>query len=408
MKENELLNVLKEHEQEHIFEAYQKLDDKGKEKLAAQIERIDWSIVEMAGHKELSQERGKLEPLSALEVTQIEENKAKYEEIGLGAIRAGKVGAVLLAGGQGTRLGSDGPKGKYNIGLTKEIYIFERLIRNLMDVTDKAGCFVPLYVMTSDKNHDETIAFFEEKNYFGYPKEFVKFFKQEMAPSVDFQGKLYMESADSLSLSPNGNGGWFYSMEVTGVLKDVKARGVEWLNIFAVDNVLQRIADPVFVGATIDSGCVSGAKVVRKADPEEKIGVLCLEDGKPSIVEYYEMTEEIINSREANGELSYNFGVILNYLFRVDQLEEISSQKMAVHVVEKKIPYIDEKGVLVKPESPNGYKFELLVLDMIHMFDNCLSYEVVRDYEFAPIKNKTGVDSVESARALLQKNGVEL
>lgn len=408
MKENELLNVLKEHGQEHIFEAYQKLDDKGKEKLAAQIERIDWSIVEMAGHKELSQERGKLEPLSALEVTQIEENKAKYEEIGLGAIRAGKVGAVLLAGGQGTRLGSDGPKGKYNIGLTKEIYIFERLIRNLMDVTDKAGCFVPLYVMTSDKNHDETTAFFEEKNYFGYPKDFVKFFKQEMAPSVDFQGKLYMESADSLSLSPNGNGGWFYSMEVTGVLKDVKARGVEWLNIFAVDNVLQRIADPVFVGATIDSGCVSGAKVVRKADPEEKIGVLCLEDGKPSIVEYYEMTEEIINSREANGELSYNFGVILNYLFRVDQLEEISSQKMAVHVVEKKIPYIDEKGVLVKPESPNGYKFELLVLDMIHMFDNCLSYEVVRDYEFAPIKNKTGVDSVESARALLQKNGVAL
>lgn len=408
MKEKELFNVLKEHGQEHIFEAYQKLDDTGKEKLAAQIERIDWSIVEMTGHKELAQERGKLEPLSALEMTEIEQNKAKYEGIGLDAIRAGKVGAVLLAGGQGTRLGSDGPKGKYNIGLTKEVFIFERLIRNLLDVTDKAGCFVPLYVMTSDKNHEETVAFFEEKQYFGYPKDFVKFFKQEMAPSVDFQGKLYMESADSLSLSPNGNGGWFYSMAVTGVLKDVKARGVEWLNIFAVDNVLQRIADPVFVGATIDSGCVSGAKVVRKADPEEKIGVLCLEDGRPSIVEYYEMTEEIINSREADGELSYNFGVILNYLFRVDQLEEIANQKMAVHVVEKKILYMDEKGELVKPESPNGYKFELLVLDMIHMFPNCLSYEVVRDYEFAPIKNKTGVDSVESARALLQKNGVAL
>ena len=408
MKEKELFNVLKEHGQEHIFEAYQKLDDTGKEKLAAQIERIDWSIVEMAGHKELAQERGKLEPLSALEVTEIEQNKAKYEGIGLDAIRAGKVGAVLLAGGQGTRLGSDGPKGKYNIGLTKEVFIFERLIRNLLDVTDKAGCFVPLYVMTSDKNHEETTAFFEEKQYFGYPKDFVKFFKQEMAPSVDFQGKLYMESADSLSLSPNGNGGWFYSMAVTGVLKDVKARGVEWLNIFAVDNVLQRIADPVFVGATIDSGCVSGAKVVRKADPEEKIGVLCLEDGRPSIVEYYEMTEEIINSREADGELSYNFGVILNYLFRVDQLEEIANQKMAVHVVEKKIPYMDEKGELVKPESPNGYKFELLVLDMIHMFPNCLSYEVVRDYELAPIENKTGVESVESARARLQKNGVAL
>lgn len=408
MVKNDILNVLKEHGQEHIVAAYDKLDDAGKEKLAAQVERIDWSIVDMAKQENIAQERGKLEPLSALEVSEIEKDKTKYEEIGLDAIRAGKVGAVLLAGGQGTRLGSDGPKGKYNIGLTKDVYIFERLIRNLFDVTDKAGCYVPLYVMTSDKNNDETIAFFEEKAYFGYPKDFVKFFKQEMAPSVDFDGKLYMEAADSLSLSPNGNGGWFYSMAVTGVLKDVKARGVEWLNIFAVDNVLQRIADPVFVGATLDSGCVSGAKVVRKADPQEKIGVLCLEDGRPSIVEYYEMTDEIINSREADGELSYNFGVILNYLFRVDQLEEIMSQKMPVHVVEKKIPYIDGNGELVKPETPNGYKFELLVLDMIHMFDNCLSYEVVRDHEFAPIKNKTGVDSVESARALLQKNGVEL
>ncbi|MBO5031149.1 MAG: UDPGP type 1 family protein [Lachnospiraceae bacterium] len=408
MGENELLEVLREHGQEHIFEAYSKLDEAGKKKLAAQVEKIDWSIVAMAGHEELKQERGKLEPLSALEVTEIEENKEKYEQIGLDAIKKGKIGAVLLAGGQGTRLGSDGPKGKYNIGITKDVYIFERLIRNLTDVTDKAGCFVPLYIMTSDKNHDETTAFFEEKNYFGYPKDFVKFFKQEMAPSVDFNGKLYMESADSLSLSPNGNGGWFYSMAVSGVLQDVKARGIEWLNIFAVDNVLQRIADPVFVGATLDSGCVSGAKVVRKADPNEKVGVLCLEDGKPSIVEYYEMTEEIINSREENGELSYNFGVILNYLFRVDKLESIMNEKMPVHVVEKKIPYINEKGEYIKPETPNGYKFELLVLDMIHLLDDCLSFEVVRDYEFAPIKNKTGVDSVESAQALLKKNGVEL
>ena len=408
MTENELFDVLKEHGQEHIIEAYEKLDAAGKEKLAAQVERIDWSMVAMAGHEELAQERGKLEPLSALEVSEIEANKEKYEQIGLDAIRASKVGAVLLAGGQGTRLGSDGPKGKYNIGITKDVYIFERLIRNLLDVTDKAGCFVPLYIMTSDKNNDETIEFFEEKNYFGYPKDFVKFFKQEMAPSVDFDGKLYMETPDSLSLSPNGNGGWFYSMAVNGIVDDVKARGIEWLNIFAVDNVLQRIADPIFVGATIDSGRVSGSKVVRKADANEKVGVLCLEDGRPSIVEYYEMTDEIINSREANGELSYNFGVILNYLFRIDKLEEIMDAKMPVHVVEKKIPYMDKEGNYIKPETPNGYKFELLVLDMIHLLDNCLSFEVVRNYEFAPIKNKTGVDSVESAQALLKENGVEL
>lgn len=408
MTEKEIFEILKEHGQEHVFEAYKKSDDKGKEKLAAQIERIDWSIVAMAEHKELAQKREKQEPLSAIEVSEIEKKKASYEKIGLDAIKAGKIGAVLLAGGQGTRLGSDGPKGKYNIGITKDLFIFECLINNLLDVTNKAGCFVPLYVMTSDKNHEETVSFFKEKNYFGYPKGFVKFFKQEMAPSVDFNGKLYMETADSLSLSPNGNGGWFYSMAVTGVLDDVKARGIEWLNIFAVDNVLQRIADPVFVGATLDSGCVSGAKVVRKADPNEKVGVLCLEDGRPSIVEYYEMTDEIINSREPNGDLSYNFGVILNYLFRVDKLEKIMNEKMPVHVVEKKIPYMAADGTYVNPEEPNGYKFELLVLDMIHLLDDCLSFEVVRDYEFAPIKNKTGVDSVESARALLQKNGVEL
>ena len=408
MTENQLKELLCGHGQEHIYDAYLKLDNAGKEKLASQVEKVDWSMVAMAGNESHAQERGKLEPLSALEVSEINANKDKFEAIGLEAIKASKVGAVLLAGGQGTRLGSDGPKGKYNIGITKDKYIFECLINNLLEVTDKAGCFVPLYIMTSDKNNDETVAFFEEKNYFGYPKDFVKFFKQEMAPSVDFEGKLYMESEDSLSLSPNGNGGWFYSMVVSGIINDVKSRGVEWLNIFAVDNVLQRIADPVFVGATLDSGRVSGAKVVRKAEPNEKVGVLCLEDGRPSIVEYYEMTEEIINSREANGDLSYNFGVILNYLFRVDKLEEIMDTNMPVHVVEKKIPYMDKDGNYIKPETPNGYKFELLVLDMIHLLDNCLSFEVVRNYEFAPIKNKTGVDSVESAQALLKENGVEL
>lgn len=409
MRESELEKLLKEQGQEHIWEAYLKLDEAGKEKLSGQIEkRIDWSMLSMAKQEAHAPKRGKLEPLSALEVSEIEKNKAAYEEKGLEAIRAGKVAAVLLAGGQGTRLGFDGPKGKYNIGITKEMFIFERLICNLTEVTDKAGCFVPLYIMTSDKNNEETIAFFEEKNYFGYSKEFVKFFRQEMAPSTDYDGKLLMEEKDSLSLSPNGNGGWFYSMVKSGVIDDVHARGIEWLNVFAVDNVLQRIADPVFIGATLESGCVSGAKVVRKADPEEKIGVLCLEDGKPSIVEYYEMTEEIINSREANGELSYNFGVILNYLFRADKMEEILNAKMPLHIVEKKIPYIDKEGNYYKPETPNGYKFELLVLDMVHLMDNCLSFEVVRNYEFAPIKNKTGVDSVESARALLQENGVTL
>ena len=208
-------------------------------------------------------------------------------------------------------------------------------------------------------------------------------------------------------MSPNGNGGWFASMMKAGLVEDMHEKGVEWLNVFAVDNCLQRIADPLFVGATIASGMESGAKVVRKAAPDEKVGVLCTEDGKPSIAEYYEMTEEMATLRKENGDLAYGFGVILNYLFSVEKLEKIVNYSMMTHIVEKKIPYMDVDGTFVKPEAPNGYKFELLVLDMVHMMEDCLPYEVVREREFAPIKNLHGIDSLDSARELMAGCGIE-
>ena len=192
------------------------------------------------------------------------------------------------------------------------------------------------------------------------------------------------------------------------MLEIVKNEGIEWLNVFAVDNVLQRIADPCFIGAVIESGRVSGAKVVAKAAPEEKVGVLCLEDGKPSIVEYYEMTDEMLNQREPDGSLSYNYGVILNYLFRVDKLNSTLSVKLPLHRAFKKIKYMNDKGEVVVPMEPNAYKFETLVLDMVKLQDDCLAYEVDRSKEFAPVKNKTGVDSVDTAQELLRANGIEL
>ena len=408
MNYEQIVDLLKEHNQEQLLRYYEELSDEGKKKLLSQIEKVDWSLLDMVKEHGTDAVRGVIKPLDAVEITEIEKNKEAYYQTGLKAIKAGKVGAVLLAGGQGTRLGSDKPKGMFNIGLTRDLFIFEQLMENTKKVVEAAGVWVPFYIMTSDKNHNDTVSFFEEHDYFGYSKEHIKFFMQEMAPSVDFDGKLLLEAKDSLSLSPNGNGGWFSSMQRSGVIEDAKARGVEWLNIFAVDNVLQKIADPLFVGAVLDKGYISGAKVVRKNAPQERVGVLCLEDGKPSIVEYYEMTEEMVTSGREDGELTYAFGVILNYLFRIDELEKIVGQKLQTHIVEKKIPYIDDKGVLVKPEVPNGYKFETLILDMIHLFDNCLPYEVVREQEFAPIKNPTGVDSVESARELLQNNGVVL
>lgn len=400
-------NVMK-YDQGHLLKYYDVLNTNEKEQLLQQIDKIDWRLLELLHKDNKEEDRGHIEPLKALELEEIHQKKEIFEEIGNKAIKDGKVGAVLLAGGQGTRLGFDKPKGMLNVGLTKDIFLFEMLIRNLMDVTNKIGVFIPLYIMTSDKNDEDTRAFFDEHNYFGYNKKYISFFIQEMAPSVSYNGKIFMESKSSLSLSPNGNGGWFSSMKRCGLLDDIHRKGVEWLNVFSVDNVLQRIADPLFIGATIHSNSVSGAKVVRKAAPEERVGVLCLEDGKPSIVEYYEMTDEMIHLRDEKGELLYNFGVTLNYLFQVDKLEDIMNKHMPVHIVEKKIPYMNEEGNYINPEEPNGYKFETLVLDMIHLLDNCLPYEVNRNYEFAPIKNSTGVDSLESARQLMKDNGIEL
>ena len=376
------------------------------ERLEKQLEEMDWSNLDAIHNKE--QKRGSFSPLGAMELSEIEANKDKYTAVGIDAIKHCKIGAILLAGGQGTRLGFDKAKGMYNIGETKELYIFEQLIANLKKVTSAADAWVPLYIMTSEKNDEQTREFFREHDFFGYNPDYVKFFVQEMVPAVDFDGNVLVEAEDSLAMSPNGNGGWFKSLIKAGYDADIKEKGVEWLNVFAVDNVLQQIADPVFVGATIESGCVSGAKVVRKVDPYERVGAMCLEDGKPSIVEYYELTPEMAEARDEKGTLLYGFGVILNYLFRVDKLLEIAEKSLPLHVVEKKVPYIDENGVAVKPETPNAYKFETLILDMVYMMDNCLSFEVDREKEFAPVKNATGTDSVESARALLKKNGIQI
>lgn len=401
-------NCLAEYGQTHILDYYNELSEDEKKRLLAQIELIDFSVLNSLSDKSVSAKRGYFEPLGAVTVDEIEKNREKYTEAGLSAIKAGKAAAVLLAGGQGTRLGFDKPKGMFNIGVNRDLYIFECIINNLMDVVRMSGAWIPLYIMTSEKNYNDTVSFFEEKNYFGYNNDCVNFFIQDMAPSVDYDGKILMESRSSVSMSPNGNGGWFSSMVRAGLLDHVRSRGIEWINVFAVDNVLQRIADPAFLGAVLLSGCESGGKVVSKADPDEKVGVLCLEDGRPSIVEYYEMTEEMRTRRDPDGRLSYNYGVILNYLFNVDKLEQTVNKKMPIHVVEKKIPYMNENGDLISPDEPNGYKFETLVLDMVHMQNSCLSYEVVRNREFAPIKNPDGIDSVESARALLTENGVEL
>lgn len=405
MNYNEAMEKLKKYGQEHVLKYYAELPDEQRNTLIEQIDRTDFTVIGQAAE---TGKRGTIAPIKAMTIPEIDMGRERFERIGMEAVKAGKLGAVLLAGGMGTRLGSDAPKGMYDIGISKPVYIFQRLIENLMKVVEKEGNYIQLFVMTSEKNHDATVGFFREHDYFGYDKDYIAFFKQDMAPAADFDGKVYMEAKDSIATSPNGNGGWFLSMKKSGLLELVEKRGIEWLNVFAVDNVLQSIADPVFAGAVLEGGYSVGSKVIRKVNPQEKVGVMCTEDGRPSIVEYIELTEDMLTQRDENGEYAYNFGVILNYLFKVDKLVNLLERKLPYHKSAKKIPYINEAGELVKPEKPNGYKYEQFILDMIQMLDSCLPFEVVREKEFAPIKNKTGVDSVESARELLRKNGIEL
>ncbi len=415
MNYNEALDKLKAYKQEHILKYYDDLSQEEKSSLLKQIEETDFSVLKQINANTNIHENAEITPIKAMTLEESFQGKDSFEKIGLNAIKAGKVAAVLLAGGMGTRLGFDAPKGMYDIGETKSVYIFERIICNLMDVTKKAACPIPLFIMTSDKNHQATTSFFEEHNYFSYDKDYIYFFKQEMAPASDYQGKIYMESKYHIASSPNGNGGWFASMLKAGYADVFKEKGIEWLNVFAVDNVLQRIADPLFIGATISKGMDCGAKVVAKANPDEKVGVMCKKDGKPSIVEYYEMTDKLRNTTDDSGKPAYNYGVILNYLFKVSALNKITSpsstdkdKTLPLHIVEKKIPHIDSEGQLIKPDKPNGYKFETLILDMIELMSSCLPFEVVRNKEFAPIKNKSGIDSVESAKELLKENGIDL
>ena len=313
---------LEKYGQLHVLQYYAELSEEQKEELLAQILATDFSVL-TSREKETGKEseKGKIAPLAAMELDEINARRDEFERIGLEAIRAGKVGAVLLAGGMGTRLGSDDPKGMYDIGLTKPVYIFERIMRNTLDVVERSGAWIPFFIMTSDKNHQATTKFFKAHNYFGYNPDYVCFFQQEMAPASDYEGRVYMEEKGRISTSPNGNGGWFVSMERSEAGKKMHAMGVEWLNVFAVDNVLQRIADPCFIGGVIAENRASGSKVVRKAAPDEKVGVMCLEDGRPSIIEYYELTQELMDAKDEKGEPAYNFGAILNYLFRVKDLE---------------------------------------------------------------------------------------
>ena len=397
----DLTERLRASGQEHLLNT-EGLTEEEREAYLSELSLVDLTSCEACGRT--AAQRGKISPIEGLSADAIQSRLDEYTAAGMSAIRAGKVAAVLLAGGQGTRLGFDGPKGTFNMGTKRRPrYIFELLIENLLSVGEKCGAFVPLLIMTGEKNDRETREFLQQHAYFGYPKDYVRFFVQEMYPCTDFDGKILLEAKGKLALSPNGNGGWFSSLKRAGIAKDFP--DVEWYNVFGVDNVLQKIADPAFVGATILSGAPCGAKYVKKRRWKERVGVLCLEDGTPSVIEYYELPEKLAKARGKGGELLYRFGMTLNYLFSARLLDEISTAKIPIHAVKKVIPYLGENGQTIHPKKPNGYKYETLILDMVRLSGACLPFEVIRGEEFAPVKNKRGRDSVSSARRMLWLKG---
>lgn len=402
---NKVIEKLKQYNQEHLLQFENELTDEEKSCLYQQILETDFSYLSKMNEK-IIKDNIEIEPIPSLKYTEISNQISQLESVGIKSIQNNEVAVLLLAGGMGTRLGSDNPKGMYNIGKTKDVYIFQCLFENLLKVVKQAGTPIPFFIMTSEKNNESTISFLKQHNYFGYDQDYIRFFVQDMAPCVNSDGKILLEEKYRLATSPNGNGGWFNSLLKNSDSREMLEKfNIQWINVVGVDNVLQKIADPVFIGGVISGDYNTGSKVIRKVNPTEKVGLMCNKNGVTSVIEYTDMPEDKQNLKNENGELAFGLGIVLNYLFNVKQLHKIKDTSLPVHVVYKKVNHIDNNGTYKTPSEPNAYKFEYLCVDMIELCGSCLPYEVLRNKEFAPIKNKEGVDSVATAQALLEENG---
>ena len=398
--------VLEKHGQEQLLANYEKLSENDKDKLLDDILTIDFNqlekLYEKRNFKQVYSE-AEIEPISYVEKDKMsKEEREKYDEIGTKAIKAGKLAAVTMAGGQGTRLGHNGPKGTFDIGLESHKPIFELLCETLKLANEKYGVVIPWYIMTSKENNKDTVDFFEKNNYFGYPKGYIQFFKQGELPMVGEDGKVLLDEKGMIKQAADGHGGIFTSMRKDGVIYDMKARGIEWVFIGGVDNVLVKMVDPTLIGLAESKGILAAGKSVVKAGPHEKVGVFCKRNRRPSVIEYSEISKEMAEETDENGQLKYGESHILCNLFKIKEIEKISEKNLPYHSAHKKATYMNEKGEIVKGIEPNAYKFEAFLFDAFESLDDMVIMRVKREEEFAPVKNAEGVDSPETARKLYQ------
>ena len=410
MTEHEVKELFKSKNQEHVFKYWDELDTIEREELLEQCKSIDFDWLENRCNNvrngiEEFRLPNEISPAPIIALPETAADFAKREEaikVGTEALKSGKVGIFLVAGGQGSRLGFDGPKGCYEIGPNSNKTLFQWHAEQIKASNMRYNTTIPWYIMTSTLNHDDTIKFFKDNNYFDLGEENVMCFKQRMVPSVDNNYNLILAQKHKLAMNPDGHGGCLWALCNSGAVQNMKERGIEFLSYFQVDNPLVTIADPEFTGYHIMGHAEMSSKVLKKVSPDEKVGNICIGDGKPTVIEYSDMTDSNTNAVDNNGKLLFWAGSIAIHLINVSFVENIeTSAKLPWHVAKKKIPYISENAELTSPSENNGIKFETFVFDAIPMVSNTVTMEVDREEEFAPVKNGTGVDSAESCRQLL-------
>ena len=399
---------LNNYNQEHLLDFYNELNNYEKETLLNQLNNIDFEKVNYLYNnlKNFFIPKDEIiEPLDYYikeDLSDIE--KKELLEIGENTLKQNNYAIVTMAGGQGTRLGHNGPKGTFELNLYPEKKsLFEILAIKIWEANEKYNINIPWYIMTSQENNDETIHFFNNKNYFGLDKNNIFFFTQNKLPLISFDGKILLSEPYKVHEVSNGNGDIFESLLKNGLIENMKNRGIKWIFFSGIDNILADISDPLFLGLTITNNNQIGSKTIFKKDANSHDWVFCKKNKKPSMLGYQRITEELSNEK-TNGKYLYREINILCHIFSIDALEKCAHVELPYHMSAKKNIYINDEGMKIFPNKPNSYKFEKFIFDSFNFFDNITLLRVNPDEEFAPIKNPEGVYSPMTATKLYIKH----
>lgn len=388
--------------QGHVFDYYDTLGEEEQTAFVRQLSTIPVAKLAsfvQAAQTVLSNKDCEITPFAGTVASSKDKDVDVWKDIAFQAIAENKVAAMVLAGGQGTRLGYDGPKGCYDIHMPSGKTLFQLLAERIAKLQHLTGGQLPLYVMTSPLNHDETVTYFQTNDNFHIQ---VHFFQQGMLPCLDMDGKILLEGPGVVAMAPDGNGGIYPALDREGILQQMKDTGIEHVHVFSIDNALCRPADPTFIGYCMANNADVGNKVLWKTGPHEQVGVMASKDGRPCIVEYSDITTEMAERTDKDGKLIFGAANICNHYYTLEFLATTVLDNMdnMYHIATKKIPYYNGSE-LVKPTVPNGMKLESFIFDVFELSTRMAVLEVERRHEFAPVKNATGADSPETARAYL-------